>query len=141
LAPPAQAHWSTQEQSRYGAEGVTAAVAAFLKERRQACIAAGIEAGRLWFDPGLGFGKSVSDNLRLLKELPQLAALGPPLLLGPSRKSFIGAVWKDLPVEERLEGTLAACVAAVLGGASILRVHDVQAVVRAVRVARAIQAS
>jgi dihydropteroate synthase len=141
LQAPAQAQWSTHEQSRYGPEGVSAAVAAFLTERRRVCLEAGIPAGRLWFDPGLGFGKTVSDNLKLLRELPLLRALGQPVLVGPSRKSFIGAVSGDLPVEERLEGTLAACVAAVLAGASILRVHDVKAVVRALQVAQAIKLS
>jgi dihydropteroate synthase len=141
LHAPAQAQWSPQEKSHYGPAGVSAAVAAFLTQRRQACLEAGIPAERLWFDPGLGFGKTVSDNLKLLKEIPLLAALGQPVLLGPSRKSFIGAVSGELPVEERLEGTLAACVAAVMGGASILRVHDVQAVVRALKVAQAIQLS
>jgi dihydropteroate synthase len=141
LQAPAEAQWSTKETSHYGSEGVSAAVAAFLTARRQACLDAGMPAERLWFDPGLGFGKTVSDNLKLLKELPELARLGQPLLVGPSRKSFIGAVSGSLPVEERLEGTLAACVAAVLGGASILRVHDVKAVVRALQMAQAIKLS
>ena len=139
LQAPAQSPWSPDEKSHYGKAGVSAAVAEFLIARREACVQAGIAAERLWFDPGLGFGKTVADNLTLLKELPQLVALGQAVLVGASRKSFIGAVSGNVPVEERLEGTLAACVAAVLAGASILRVHDVQAVVRAVNVIRAIQ--
>ena len=139
LQAPKDAAWSLEEKSHYGAEGVGAAVLAFLKERLKSCEKAGISAERTWLDPGLGFGKTVSDNLKLLRGLPALAVLGRPLLVGPSRKSFIGAVLGGLPVEERLEGTLAACVAAVLGGAAILRVHDVKEAVRAVRVAQAIK--
>lgn len=131
LEAPAEAAWSTAEGSRYGAEGVSAAVAGFLGERLRACAAAGIPAERLWLDPGLGFGKSVADNLRLIRELPLLKAqLKRPLLLGPSRKSFIGAALGGLPVEERLEGTLAACALALDKGADILRVHDVRACAR-----------
>jgi dihydropteroate synthase len=139
LQAPQNAPWSTEEVSRYGPEGVTAVVKAFLQRQAAGCQAAGIAAGRLWLDPGLGFGKTVSDNLKLLKELPQLAALGLPVLVGPSRKSFVGAVLGGLPVEERLEGTLAACTAAVMGGASVLRVHDVLAAKRAVALAHAIK--
>lgn len=141
LSPPQGASWSPDEKTHYGPEGVTAAVAAHLKGRVAACLAGGISAARLWVDPGLGFGKTVSDNLRLIKELPQLAALGYPVLVGPSRKSFVGAVLGGVPTEERLEGTLAVCVAAALGGAKILRVHDVKETVRALKLATAIQQS
>lgn len=139
LSPPSGAAWSPDEKTHYGAEGVVPAVKAYLQGRAQACLKAGISAGRIWVDPGLGFGKTVSDNLRLLKGLPQLAELGYPVLVGPSRKSFVGAVLGGLPVEERLEGTLAVCVSAALGGAKILRVHDVQETVRALKLATAIQ--
>ena len=141
LSPPSGAAWSPDEKTHYGAGGVSAAVAAYLKARAAACLAAGISSARIWVDPGLGFGKTVSDNLRLVKDLPQVAALGYPVLVGPSRKSFVGAVLGGLPVEERLEGTLAVCVAAVLGGAKILRVHDVKETVRALKLASAIQTS
>ena len=139
LEPAAAAKWSPQEGSRYGAEGVTRTVHAFLEARLHACGQAGLERGRVWLDPGLGFGKSVGDNLGLLRELGALLDLGCPLLVGPSRKSFVGAVLGGLPVEERLEGTLAACAAAVLNGASVLRVHDVKAAVRAARLAWAVR--
>jgi dihydropteroate synthase len=139
LQAPADAPWSTHEKSHYGPEGVAAAVARFLQARAEGCVQAGIPKERLWLDPGLGFGKTVSDNLKLLKDLPLLGALGYPVLVGPSRKSFIGAVLDGAPVEDRLEGTLAACVVAVLGGAAILRVHDVKEAVRALKVAHAIQ--
>ncbi|MBI4011270.1 MAG: dihydropteroate synthase [Candidatus Rokubacteria bacterium] len=113
-----------------------------VRERLGAAVAAAEAAGvapdAICIDPGIGFGKTVAHNLTLLKRLDGLALLGKPILVGPSRKSFIGAVL-DLPPAERLEGTLAACVAAVQAGAHILRVHDVGAVRRAVRVAEAIR--
>ncbi|MGA9117097.1 MAG: dihydropteroate synthase [Bacteroidota bacterium] len=89
-------------------------------------------------DPGLGFGKTVEHNLAVIAGLPRLARLGRPVLAGPSRKSFVGAVL-DLPVGDRLEGSLAAAVACVLGGAHVLRVHDVGATRRAVLLADAIR--
>lgn len=139
LEAPAGAKWSPDERTRYGAEGVTRAVAAFLQQRLRDCEAAGIGRERVWLDPGLGFGKTVADNLALLRELRSLTDLGCPVLVGPSRKSFIGAVLGGLPIEERLEGTLAACAAALLHGAKILRVHDVREAVRVTRLIHAIQ--
>jgi dihydropteroate synthase len=100
--------------------------------------AAGVAPDSLCVDPGIGFGKTVGHNLTLLKRLDALRPLGKPILVGPSRKSFIG-VLLDVPSEERLEGTLAASVMAVMAGAHIVRVHDVAAVRRAVRVAEAIR--
>jgi dihydropteroate synthase len=103
-----------------------------------AAEAAGVEPDALCVDPGIGFGKTVAHNLTLLKRVDALATLGKPVLVGPSRKSFIGALLGERPAE-RLEGTLAACVVAAQAGAHILRVHDVAAVRRAVRVAEAIR--
>ena len=100
--------------------------------------AAGVAPDSLCVDPGIGFGKTVGHNLTLLKRLDALRPLGKPILVGPSRKSFIGALL-DVPPAERLEGTLAASVMAVMAGAHIVRVHDVAAVRRAVRVAEAIR--
>jgi dihydropteroate synthase len=100
--------------------------------------AAGVAAEAICVDPGIGFGKTVAHNLTLLKRIDALATLGKPVLAGPSRKRFIG-VLLGLPATDRLEGTLAACVAAVQAGVHILRVHDVAAVQRAVRVAEAIR--
>jgi dihydropteroate synthase len=103
----------------------------------------GVERGRecgvrqMFVDPGIGFGKNLLDNLRLLGGLSHFASLGCPIVVGPSRKSFIGAVL-DLPVEERLEGTLASVVASIFRGANVVRVHDVKQVKRAVAVADAI---
>jgi dihydropteroate synthase len=93
---------------------------------------AGIAPDQIVVDPGLGFGKTTEDNLEILRRLPELEALGKPVLLGPSRKGFIGRVL-DVSLEERIEGTLAACAYAVAQGARLVRVHDVRPVVRAVR--------
>ncbi len=103
----------------------------FLRESIEQGKAHGIV--QMMVDPGIGFGKSTADNYRLLAGLRRFAALGYPLLVGPSRKSFIGAA-TDLPVGQRLEGTIAATVAAVLNGANVVRVHDVPQVVRAIKV-------
>ena len=99
---------------------------------------AGVDPEALAVDPGIGFGKTGSHSLMLLGHLRSLATLGKPILVGPSRKSFIGEVL-GLPASERLEGTLAACALAVHQGVHILRVHDVAAAGRAVRVAEAIR--
>ncbi|MGH7875067.1 MAG: dihydropteroate synthase, partial [Candidatus Binatia bacterium] len=99
---------------------------------------AGIAAERIVLDPGIGFGKTLDHNLQLLRGLPALAALGQPLLVGASRKAFIGKIL-GLDPQGRLEGSLAVAVAAVLGGANLLRVHDVGETCRAARVADAIR--
>jgi dihydropteroate synthase len=141
LEAPQHANWSPNEGSRYGATGVTAEVFAWLLEHLSGLRAAGVDEQRVWLDPGLGFGKSVGDNLRLIKQLGELSALGRPLLVGASRKSFLGAVLGGVPLEERLEATLAAHTMALMNGADVLRVHDVKAAVRAAKVFQAIQAS
>jgi dihydropteroate synthase len=102
-----------------------------------AARAAGIAPDRLLLDPGIGFGKTAEHNFEILRALPALCAAGYPVLVGASRKSLIGRVL-DSPVEDRLEGSLAIAVAAVLAGAHAVRVHDVRATVRAVRIADAI---
>jgi dihydropteroate synthase len=122
-----------------GYEDVLAQVRSFLAARKAAAQAAGLEADRIILDPGIGFGKRPEDNLTLLNRLSDLGGLGCPLLVGPSRKSFLGAIL-GLPAEERLEGTLAAAVLCVARGAHILRVHDVEAVRRAVLTAEAVLA-
>ena len=99
--------------------------------------AAGIADDRIIVDPGIGFGKTPEENLQIIRRLPELRSLGFPLLIGPSRKSFIGKTL-DLPVEERLEGTAAAVALSIAGGADIVRVHDVKAMVRVARMVDAI---
>jgi dihydropteroate synthase len=100
----------------------------------------GCAATQLVVDPGLGFGKSVHGNLKLLARLGELATLGRPILVGPSRKSYLGALL-NAPVEERIEGTLASCVVALERGARLFRVHDVRAARRALDVAHAIRSA
>jgi len=120
-------------------EDVVSEVRSFLEERAADAREAGVERERIIIDPGIGFGKRLSDNLALLNNLSAFKTTGYPVLVGPSRKSFLGALL-GLPVEERLEGTLAASVLSVVRGAHILRVHDVLAVRRAVQTAEAVLA-
>ncbi|HUF40286.1 MAG TPA: dihydropteroate synthase [Anaerolineales bacterium] len=98
---------------------------------------AGVAKDRIILDPGLGFGKTVAQSLELLNRLDEFKALGYPLLIGPSRKSFIGYTL-DLPPDERIEGTAAAVVIGIVRGANIVRVHDVPEIVRTARMADAI---
>jgi dihydropteroate synthase len=108
-----------------------------LLESVEIALAAGVSRDRIILDPGLGFGKTSAQSLELLNRLDELAALGYPLLIGPSRKSFIGYTL-DLPPDERIEGTAAAAVIGIVRGANIVRVHDVPEIVRAVRLADAV---
>lgn len=124
-----------QEDPRYG--DVVAEVGAFLRDRVRACEEAGIARAAILLDPGIGFGKTLAHNLELLRRLDELLALGRPILVGVSRKSFLGKVL-DLPAEERLEGSAAAVAASILKGARMVRVHDVAAMRRVARVADAI---
>ena len=124
-----------QQAPRYG--DVVEEVAEFLAKRVAACLAAGIPRGRLVLDPGFGFGKTLEHNLALLGGLDRLVALGLPVLAGISRKAMIGAL-VNREVEDRLAGSLAAAVLAVVKGASIIRAHDVAATVDAVKVASAV---
>ncbi len=105
----------------------------FLCARRDAALAAGIAAGRIVLDPGFGFGKRTVHNLALLRALPELCALGAPLLVGLSRKSVLGQVTGN-DVDARLYASLAAAVVSVMKGAAIVRVHDVRATVDALKV-------
>ncbi len=101
---------------------------------------AGVPRERILIDPGIGFGKTVEHNLDLLRNASFFGGLGAGVLIGASRKIFIGKLLGDLPVDERLEGSIASAVAAVLAGAHAVRVHDVRATVRAVRIADALTA-
>jgi len=94
---------------------------------------AGISNTNIILDPGIGFGKRLEDNFELIRELKQICAMGYPVLIGPSRKSFIGTAL-NLPVTERLEGTLASITAGLMNGARIVRVHDVVSVRRTVTI-------
>jgi dihydropteroate synthase len=113
-------------------------VMSFLRQRVEACVADGIPRERLILDPGFGFGKLLPHNLQLLGDLNRFKALGLPLLVGISRKSMIGAILDDAPVDERLYGSLAAAVLAAEQGAAIMRVHDVKPTVEALKVVQAV---
>jgi dihydropteroate synthase len=112
-------------------------VVADLRAALERAVRLGVEWDRLIVDPGFGFGKTPEQNLRIVRELGALRSLGRPILLGASRKSTLGRVL-DLPVGERLEGTLATTAIGIAEGADIVRVHDVRANVRAARVSDAI---
>lgn len=118
-------------------EDLLGEVRGFLELRLRDAVAAGVAADRILLDPGIGFGKRLEHNLTLINRLDVFEDLGRPLVLGPSRKSFIGKIL-DAPPQERLEGTIAAAVIGLVRGARILRVHDVREVRRALRVAEAI---
>lgn len=107
-------------------------VARELEESVDIAASAGVDRGQIILDPGIGFGKTVSQNAQLIDELDQIKALGYPVLLGPSRKSFIGYTL-DLPADERLEGTAAAVTIGIDRGADVIRVHDVREMVRVAR--------
>jgi dihydropteroate synthase len=109
-----------------------------LVETAESARAAGISGGKIAVDPGLGFGKDAAGNLELLRRLPELVAAGWPVLVGASRKRFIGAVL-DLPVDDRLEGSLAIAALAAWSGARLIRVHDVRETVRVVRMVDAVR--
>ena len=120
-------------------EDVVDEVRAYLRARVEAATAAGIDRDRLCVDPGLGFGKSYRDDLVLMRDVDAFLDLGLPVLVGPSRKSFIGTALGDLPVEQRLEGTAGAVAWMAGRGAHIVRVHDVPEIVRLSRVVDAIR--
>jgi len=106
----------------------------FLRESCRLAVTAGVPPERVLIDPGIGFGKTSEQNWVVMRRLRELKELGFPILIGTSRKSFIGKLL-DLPVTQRVEGTAATITAAVLRGADVVRVHDVEAMTRVVRVA------
>ena len=124
-----------QDDPRY--DDVVAEVKAFLAERVEAASAAGIAEERIWLDPGIGFGKTGAHNMELLRRLGELRDLGRPLVIGTSRKSFIGRI-DGSAADERLGGTIASSVLAAAEGAEILRIHDVAEMHQALAVATAI---
>ena len=113
-------------------EELMADIARELSQQMAVAAAGGMRAEQIILDPGIGFGKTVAQNVELIDRLGELKALGRPLLIGPSRKSFIGYTL-DLPPEERLEGTAAAVAIGIDRGADIVRVHDVRAIARVAR--------
>ncbi|RZM05166.1 MAG: dihydropteroate synthase, partial [Sphingomonas sp.] len=118
---------------------VVAEVFAWLEARIEAVVAAGIDRARIIVDPGIGFGKSLADNLALLNGLAALHGLGCPIMLGASRKRLIGALSNEAPATERLGGSVALAVRAAEQGVQLLRVHDVAETVQALRVWRGLR--
>jgi dihydropteroate synthase len=125
-----------QQDTRY--VDLLSSIVGFLRKTVEKAVAGGIADEKILVDPGLGFGKSADGNLRILRDLRTLASVGRPILVGASRKSFIGAAL-DLPVTERLEGSLAAAALAAWNGAHIVRAHDVRETRRVVRMIDAIR--
>jgi dihydropteroate synthase len=118
-------------------QDVVAEVSEFLVQARESCLSAGMALDAIVLDPGVGFGKGLEHNMTLLKELPRLVALGSPLLVGVSRKSFIGRIL-DRGAEERLYGGLGLAALAVSMGARIIRTHDVAPTLDAIRMVSAV---
>jgi dihydropteroate synthase len=124
-----------QADPRYG--DVVADVKAFLEERLSFAVAEGVAEERVWLDPGIGFGKTLAHNLELLRRLDEIVAIGRPVAIGTSRKSFLGKL-TGRPEKERLPGTIATNVMALERGARVFRVHDVAPVADALSVAAAV---
>jgi dihydropteroate synthase len=124
-----------QEDPRY--EDVVSEVKAFLEERLDFAVGQGVPEERVWLDPGIGFGKTVGHNLELLRRLGEIVAIGRPVVVGTSRKSFLGKLAGGKPEGERLPGTIATNVLALERGASVFRVHDVAPVLDALTIAAA----
>jgi dihydropteroate synthase len=125
-----------QEDPRY--DDVVAEVARFLAGRAAAAEAAGIDPACVCVDPGIGFGKGLEHNLALLRGIPELAAVGYPVLVGASRKRFLAGILGPLPPAERDAASTAAHVLAIAGGAAVIRVHNVVVGLQTARVADAI---
>lgn len=138
LAAPGDDQYSDRYAEPPIYDDVVREVASFLLMRAELCLAAGIAREAIALDPGLGFGKSVSQNYELLARTSELAALGYPVLVGASRKSFLGAVTGRSDPEQRIIGSVVAAVAAYGGGARIMRAHDVGAHREALLVAHAV---
>lgn len=125
------------ESALYGDDPV-AEVVDELRAAVERAVEAGIAPAAVVLDPGLGFSKRTAESVAVLRELKTVIGLGRPVLVGPSRKRFVGELAGGLPVDARLPGTIAACVAALLAGARIFRVHDVAPIRHALEVAEAI---
>jgi dihydropteroate synthase len=126
-----------QDDPRY--EDVVDEIYAYLEEKTGEALKAGIPEDRIIIDPGIGFGKTLEHNLNILNSIREFSFMGYPVLVGASRKSFIGKIL-ELEANERLEGSLAAAVWSAINGASIIRVHDVRETVRALKMASSIMA-
>ncbi|MGB0562457.1 MAG: dihydropteroate synthase, partial [Spirulinaceae cyanobacterium] len=121
-------------QTRTDYDDLVGAIAAFFQERITLATAAGIARHQIILDPGIGFAKTAAQNIELLQRLREFDPLNAPLLIGPSRKSFIGYILDEPDPKQRVWGTAAACTAAIAARADILRVHDVPELVQVIRV-------
>jgi dihydropteroate synthase len=124
-----------QSEARY--DDVVGEVKRFLEERLAFAVAEGIPEDHIWLDPGIGFGKTVEHNLELLRRLDEVVAIGRPVVIGTSRKSFLGKLAGGRGEDERLPGTIATNVIALERGARVFRVHDVRPVADALAIAAA----
>ena len=127
-------------QRRPAYKDVVKEITAFFKERIAFAVKNGIKRNKIIIDPGIGFGKTVRHNLEIIKRLKEFRKLGVPVLIGPSRKSFIGRVLNE-PVDKRLEGTAAVVAIGIANGANIVRVHDVKAMADVAKITDAINKS
>jgi dihydropteroate synthase len=127
-----------QDNPRY--ETLIDEISDYLKDGIQRALEAGVNKNSIIIDPGIGFGKTVQDNLKILKHLNEFKILGAPILVGTSRKSFIGKVLKA-ETQDRTLGTVSSCVLAAKNGANILRVHDVSEVKQALQILDAVDKS
>ncbi|MDD2302610.1 MAG: dihydropteroate synthase, partial [Eubacteriales bacterium] len=118
-------------------DDVIGEIRGFLHDRIDYAVRMGIGKEKVVIDPGIGFGKRLEDNLRILKMLRDFKDLGSPVLIGTSMKSFIGKI-TDMPLEERVEGTLASLAVALMNGADILRVHDVRRAKKVLKIVKAV---
>jgi len=125
-----------QQRPRY--DDPVAEICAFLADRRQVALDAGVAPSRIWLDPGIGFGKTLEHNLALIRGLPTLSALGAPIVMGASRKSFLGRILAHDAPEDRVVGSLAVAAVATWLGVGMLRVHDVKETYEVVQTVRAI---
>jgi dihydropteroate synthase len=125
-----------QDQPRYG--DVIAEIHDYLGERIEFAVAGGIAREKIILDPGIGFGKRVEDNIAIIRQLKRFTDFSLPLLIGISRKSFLGKITGEPAADKRIGETLTAGVMAILNGASIIRVHDVRETVASVRILRAL---
>ena len=125
-----------QDRPKY--DSVVDEVFAYLMSQADRCLVAGIKKEQIWIDPGFGFGKTLAHNLSLLKHLQCFVDSGYPVLVGMSRKSMLGAIL-DVPVEERLAGSLALAAIATMNNAAIIRAHDVRETVHVAKVCQAVK--
>jgi len=129
--------WNMQENPKYNF--LLDEIVDYLELAIKRAINEGVSKEKIIIDPGIGFGKTVAHNLEILRSLGELRILGCPILIGPSRKSFIGEILGGVPPQERLIGTLASLAVAIVNGADIIRVHDVKSAAQTARVVDAIK--